>query len=100
MITLLQSVTGGEDWGKIYDLLVLVGDVYGLVFLLMSFFNITTSLFVDQALKLSRPDHEVRMLEKWKEDMNAANDLRNMLNCVDEDDSGVVTREEWLKMAE
>merc|ERR550532_3057363 len=32
--------------------------------------------------------------------MNAASDLRNMLNCVDEDDSGVITREEWLKMAE
>merc|ERR1712156_49479 len=72
MVTLLQAVTGGEDWGRIYVLLKPVGFFYSQIFLffvvffLMSFFNITTSLFVDQALKLSRPDHEQRMLEKWK----------------------------------
>merc|ERR1719384_2398330 len=31
--------------------------------------------------------------------MTSANDLRVMISSLDADDSGVITREEWLKMA-
>jgi len=106
MVSLLQSVTGGVDWGSIYTSLLMVGPVYAsifvffVVFFLMSFFNITTSLFVDQALKLSRPDHEVRMLEKWREDVMVANDLKVTIAKLDTNENGLVTREEWLRMAD
>merc|ERR1719491_2061625 len=101
MVLLLQCVSGGEDWGKVFFLFDMIGSEYSVVFIfyvvffLLSFFNITTSLFVDQALKLSRPDHESRMLEKWREDIKAAADLRTMIANMDKDKSGKVTREEW-----
>lgn len=106
MVSLLACVTGGEDWSRMYDLLARTGWAYALVFLffvvffLMSFFNITTSLFVDQALKLSRPDHEARMLEKWREDITASADLRAMISHMDKDKSGKVNRAEWMRMVE
>jgi len=106
MMTLLMGVTGGEDWGHIFEVLKPAGQLYAaafvffVVFFLLSFFNITTSLFVDQALKLSRPDNDVRLMQKWREDMAVANDLKLTIASLDENENGLVTRDEWLRMSE
>merc|ERR1712113_391264 len=56
MITLLQTTTGGCDWGDVYDVVRLSGTFNNVLFLsfiiffTFSFFNIVMSLFVEKAM--------------------------------------------------
>lgn len=106
MVTLFQSVTGGLDWREIYDLLVEAGSVYGVIYLgfvvffLISFVNISTSLFVEKALSLAQPDSEMRLLHRWQKDMELAGELRTLIEKLDLDHSGVLTRKEWMTIAQ
>jgi len=106
MVILFQSVTGGCDWAVVYDLISTSGPGYAgaflfyVVFFFMSFLNISTSLFVEKALSLAKPDGEDVMLERRRKEERAAKELRGLIEILDSNNSGIVSREEWRELSQ
>merc|ERR1719512_102679 len=59
MMTLFMSATGGIGWGDVYDIVMQTGVdnavlfVSYILFFLLAFFNIVTSIFVNRALQVA-----------------------------------------------
>merc|ERR1719189_1368404 len=100
MVTTFQATTSGVDWGEVYDILNKAGMLNGMLFVLYLIFfifalsNVVTSIFVDKAMQLAKPDLEWMMLQKQRADISAAKDLRELANQLDVNKSGVISREE------
>jgi len=96
-LTLFKSISGGEDWGPIYDLISKAGITSSVCFMAyvlliwMSITNIITSVFVDKALKHARPDADDALMEKHKEDLEKVKQLRTIFQSIDVDGSGTLT---------
>eukprot|EP00927_Polykrikos_kofoidii_P076419 TRINITY_DN7349_c0_g1_i8.p1 TRINITY_DN7349_c0_g1~~TRINITY_DN7349_c0_g1_i8.p1 ORF type:complete len:696 (+),score=110.68 TRINITY_DN7349_c0_g1_i8:59-2146(+) len=97
MLTLYQAVTGGNDWGPIFDILEEVGDYIAALFLFFVAFisiallNIITGLFVDCAMKSASPSLAVLAMKDQQEGMMVRTELGDMLNrFAGVDDQGVV----------
>merc|ERR1719253_549054 len=64
VLTLYEAVTGGDDWGNTYHVVVQAGVFYGGVFLLFTFFfilalfNILTGAIVEKAVESAAPDRQ------------------------------------------
>merc|ERR1719330_458978 len=62
MITLFQCTTGGTDWGDVFAIIKLchlgatIAFIMYIIFFNFAFFNIITSMYVDKAMKLAKPD--------------------------------------------
>merc|ERR1712032_79553 len=84
MLTLFMDTTGGTDWGMTYALIEPLGPLYTgayvffILFFIISVCNIVTSLFVEKALRMAKPDTEILMAERQKEYMNDFEDLMNL----------------------
>jgi len=96
-LTLFKSISGGEDWGPIYDLISKAGITSSVCFMAyvlliwMSITNIITSVFVDKALKHARPDADEELMEKHKEDLEKVKQLQTIFQSIDADASGTLT---------
>merc|ERR1719277_212391 len=95
------------DWGDVYEVVVSTSSFNGIFYLsqitffLFAFFNIITSMFVDKAMKLAKPDEEVMMFERRQEERAAAADLRRLImEDLDIDKDGVISLEELETLAE
>jgi len=107
MLVLFMGTTGGMDWGDVYDVVKTTSPFNGIfylsqiVFFVFAFFNIITSMFVDKAMKLAKPDEEVMMFERRQEERAAAADLRRLImEDLDIDKDGVISLEELETLAE
>jgi len=100
MITLFKSITGGADWGEFYNLATKTGPLGASVFLLyilvawLSITNIITSIFIDQAMKLAKPDVDDRALEKRKADICMMHELSKIFRDIDIDHSQTISLDE------
>merc|ERR1740121_1716149 len=106
MLVLFMGTTGGMDWGDVYDVVVSTSSFNGIFYLsqitffLFAFFNIITSMFVDKAMKLAKPDEEVQMFERRQEERAAAEDLRRLImEELDLDKDGVISLDELETLA-
>jgi len=102
-LTLFKSISGGDDWGPIYDLISsggLVASVYFLAYMLfvwLSVTNIITAIFVDKAMQFAKPDAEDALLEKHKLDLERIGELQTLFRSLDADKSGTLTIDELQK---
>lgn len=100
MLRLFMSTTGGMSWGDLYAAVELCGPGVSLfiicytVFFQFAFFNIVTSIFVDKAMKLAKPDHEDLFVQRQQEEAQMAQMLRDLFHEVDSDASGVISIDE------
>merc|ERR1719330_1299828 len=106
MVVLIMSVTGGVDWEGPYNIILEVGRGYAVLFVVfvifftIAFMNIATSLFVEKALRMAKPDMQQALLEMREQDTEAAEELRRLIEKADADLSGEITRQEWENMME
>jgi len=97
MLVLFESTTGGTDWGDVFDVVSITGISNSIMFICFisfftfAFFNIVTSIFVDKAMKLAKPDEEAIMLERREEEIDTARRLRELIKSMDADGSGHIT---------
>lgn len=100
ILALVESISGGTDWGDHFDLLSNTGGVNAAIFLGYVMFvwlaiaNIITSIYVDKAMKLAQPDIEQLLADKHKEDYETANELRSVFSRLDANGTGTLSLEE------
>jgi hypothetical protein len=103
MMTLLQAVSGGDDWANGYHLLKEVGIfsavlyVFVILFFMISVWNVVTSLFIEKAMTAAQPDLNHLMYEQQMADLRYAEELTEMTQALDTDRSGTISFEEFLQ---
>jgi len=104
VLSLYQSVSGGDDWSMIYNALALTGGPEKYLFLLYITFtcfavvNVVTGIFVDTAVQVGREDREVMVHEELETRKHNLNTLTELFDAMDEDDSGQMSRTEFLQV--
>mmetsp|Transcript_32046 Transcript_32046/g.95327 ORF Transcript_32046/g.95327 Transcript_32046/m.95327 type:complete len:537 (+) Transcript_32046:2-1612(+) len=69
MLSLYMAVTGGNDWGYYYDMMAQTSGMTGMIFVFYTafyyfgIFNLLTGIFVDKAVRASRPDGDLQLVE-------------------------------------
>merc|ERR1719330_1201319 len=100
MMTIFMSTTGGNAWGDVYEVVKKTGVansvvfVSYIVFFLLAFFNIITSMFVDRALKLAKPDDADVIFERHMEELERAHELRELVETLDKDHDNTISLKE------
>merc|ERR1740121_440443 len=97
MLSLMMSTTGGVDWSDFYYVVAQCGPVLSgaflcyIIFFQFAFFNIVTSMFVDKAMKLAKPDEKTVIAERMKEDQQVNAELEKLFEEADDDGGGNLT---------
>jgi len=97
LLTLFECISGGEDWGPIYDLTTETSMLSSVCFLLyvlfvwLSLTNIITAMFVDKALQNAKPDADDLIMLKHKQDLESIQQLQSMFRSMDQDGSSSLT---------
>jgi len=100
--SLFKCISGG-DWTTYYEIVEPTGWFNAVVFLVYILFvwlsvtNIITCIFVEKAMKLAQPDVDELLFEKRKEEIESAEELQNLFDSIDTNQSGSVTWEEFEK---
>merc|ERR1719484_344931 len=106
MVTLILSITGGNDWMMYGENLRLIqhGEMYFLIFCfyigfsVVGVLNVVTGIFVDSAV-CTRTDDEV--VQCWKEDLQrTSEEVKNIFVSADRDASGAMSYEELIDQLE
>merc|ERR1712176_1313205 len=108
MLTLLQCIVGGVDWKVYYDLIQETGSLNSFAFLIYIMFftfavlNIVTSVFMDKALNMTKPDIDSLMLERHRHDIADAKGLLQICReFLPQENNGRITAVDFLRfMAE
>eukprot|EP00929_Paragymnodinium_shiwhaense_P090988 TRINITY_DN5104_c0_g1_i2.p1 TRINITY_DN5104_c0_g1~~TRINITY_DN5104_c0_g1_i2.p1 ORF type:complete len:704 (+),score=127.31 TRINITY_DN5104_c0_g1_i2:60-2171(+) len=101
MITLLEIGCGHGEWHEKFIIARASGRVNGALFVFFTLFftvavwNIVTSIFLENTMKMAQPDRESELLEKHRRDVNDAKELLSILEMADVDCSGMLSREEF-----
>jgi hypothetical protein len=104
MLTLYMSCTGGEDWARIYAVVVEAGPFYALIFVGYTFFfhfavfNILTGLFVEKAAKASSPDKDDLVLEQRTRAIEEIKEFTVLSNILDPEGSGSISWEAFFDL--
>lgn len=87
MLTLYKCLSGGFDWGPIYDMVNLSGTAYGNLFLLfinfslLAFLNVVVGVFCEKAMNLaSVPTTEELLSQRGRQQEGDAVDLLALLH--------------------
>eukprot|EP00419_Tripos_fusus_P065509 CAMPEP_0172931204 /NCGR_PEP_ID=MMETSP1075-20121228/219377_1 /TAXON_ID=2916 /ORGANISM="Ceratium fusus, Strain PA161109" /LENGTH=768 /DNA_ID=CAMNT_0013792523 /DNA_START=72 /DNA_END=2380 /DNA_ORIENTATION=+ len=100
MLTLYMSCSGGEDWLVFYTDIREVGwagallFVFFVAFMQIAVMNILTGIFVEQAMKLARPDRDQLAYKQRRAEIAEAAELRKMIRDMDKDGDGTIKRSE------
>eukprot|EP00928_Gymnodinium_smaydae_P041075 TRINITY_DN27812_c0_g1_i1.p1 TRINITY_DN27812_c0_g1~~TRINITY_DN27812_c0_g1_i1.p1 ORF type:complete len:943 (-),score=240.95 TRINITY_DN27812_c0_g1_i1:7-2835(-) len=101
MITLFKAVSGGDDWGNIYDVVVHSGEGYGFFFIFFVYcfqgavFNVMTGIFVEKAVQAATPTDEEQMLQRRQQEITDMEELTMLCQRLDKDGSGNISLEEF-----
>eukprot|EP00929_Paragymnodinium_shiwhaense_P056617 TRINITY_DN28339_c0_g2_i1.p1 TRINITY_DN28339_c0_g2~~TRINITY_DN28339_c0_g2_i1.p1 ORF type:complete len:843 (+),score=154.21 TRINITY_DN28339_c0_g2_i1:224-2530(+) len=101
MLTLLEIACGFGDWRRVYLILAQTGKinaglfVFFILFFVVAVWNIVTSVFLENTLKMTQPDKEAELLNKHRKDVADAKELMKMCQLADADGSGTVSLEEF-----
>jgi len=99
--SLVQAISGGNDWGYFAEPLVEVSWVYAVGFSLFISFvtlgmmNILIGIFVENAQQYSSLDRDLVIQEEMHQRKSYMNQLRELFNEMDQDKSGTVTYQEF-----
>eukprot|EP00929_Paragymnodinium_shiwhaense_P012939 TRINITY_DN120812_c0_g1_i1.p1 TRINITY_DN120812_c0_g1~~TRINITY_DN120812_c0_g1_i1.p1 ORF type:complete len:706 (-),score=99.98 TRINITY_DN120812_c0_g1_i1:146-2263(-) len=101
MVTLLELACGYGNWHHQFMIVRATGRLNGLLFVFFTLFftvavwNIVTSIFLENTLKMSQPDRETELMEKSRRDLDDAKELMGILSKADTDSSGMLSRGEF-----
>jgi len=101
ILSLLECITGGEDWSDSYSPLEGVDGGYSLLFLLyicimvFAVLNVITGVFVEGAISKARSDKELAMQEEMNRKEDIFKHLVQVFRKIDDDRSGSVDYTEW-----
>lgn len=93
--------TGGDDWINYVNGLAPSGILnvcvflFGVSFTQIALMNILTGIFVEKAIELAVPDRDARVLQKRRADAKTARELCALLEKLDSDGSGTISRQEF-----
>merc|ERR1739846_173771 len=102
MLTLFKATNGGEDWGIYYTLLAKIGwmpslgFLFFLLFWFVSVWNIVISIFIEKVLCLAQGDMEEQLIQKRRQNIVDAAELRSIMKQADTDGSGKLSRVELM----
>mmetsp|Transcript_1962 Transcript_1962/g.5762 ORF Transcript_1962/g.5762 Transcript_1962/m.5762 type:complete len:590 (-) Transcript_1962:96-1865(-) len=104
MLTLFGAISGGSEWPVVADPLARISPMFTVIWIifvcLMIFgvLNILTGIFCEAAMQAAASDR-VAILMKQREEMEYASEvLRHSFNTIDDDNSGMLTKEEFLQL--
>lgn len=109
MITLLQSTTAGLDWRDSYHPLTSTGTVLPAIYVFfillftVSVWNIVTSVFIEKAMKIAKPDLDTIAVEQTVQDQHDTRHLMELLAgraLGDDDKVASMSLEEFRVLAE
>jgi hypothetical protein len=102
MCTLLQAITNGIDWGKIWTFFhemdehlyayLFVGYV---TFVVIGIMNVLTGIFVERAVELGGVDRALAIQAEIKRSEAFTTDMKRIFEEVDEDKSGTISWSEF-----
>jgi len=99
ILTLFWASLG--EFQDVYDALQSTGAFNSCIYVLflafcqVALWNVTTSIFVDKALKIAQPDSETIMMERRREDNQLAEDLLDIAYKLDKDMTGSISWKEF-----
>lgn len=97
LLTLFMCVTGGLNWCEVVNPLIEAHVVYGVLFvffvsvMVLAALNIITGIFVNDALELTKADHDFLMQSRVEQNSNNLIQLQNLFRKIDADNSDTVT---------
>jgi len=101
LILLLMSVSGGKNWGEVYDRLKIISwlaagmFVFYIIFVVFGVLNVVTGAFVDSMRLVSQRDQDFAIEEELKRVSEFQTDVTKIFECADADDSGTLSWEEF-----
>jgi len=101
VLTLFMDISGGEDWGGTYKIIKPVGPlarclhIMYIVVMWLSVTNIISSMFIEKALKIARPDMEEKMMDECEQDLESIKELKELFQIMDLDSSSRVSYKEF-----
>mmetsp|Transcript_19087 Transcript_19087/g.42730 ORF Transcript_19087/g.42730 Transcript_19087/m.42730 type:complete len:842 (+) Transcript_19087:54-2579(+) len=105
-LTLLQSVTGGEDWGVVYQQLEKADIYYGIswvlyiMIMIFGVLNVITGIFVESAVSRARNDRENAVQDELAKNKERLRQILSLFKEVDQNKDDKITLEEWEKFAQ
>lgn len=104
-LTLMQATMGGTDWDIIIKMIEPLGLVYVLAFIFyVAFFNfavlnILTGIFVENAMKLCKPDFLEVFVMQRDQRQREEKELHRIVTAMDLDDDGRIIKDDFVAMA-
>jgi len=104
MLTLFASISGGTEWPVVADPLMRIHWIFAgvwIVFICLMIFgvlNILTGIFCEAAMQAAASDRVAIIMKDREEKETAAKVLRHSFESIDEDNSGMLTKEEFLQL--
>lgn len=106
ILSLFMALTGGFDWGELYDLVVLSGPVgtvtciFFVLFFTISVWNIVGSIFVEKVMQTAKPDPREEKLELRTQARVDAFEVKSFLGECDKKARGALSMEQFVKIME
>jgi len=85
MVQLFMAITGGADWGDVYNVVKEVGGMHAFLFLFfvafyyIAFFNVITSVFCEKAMSLATPTTSELIAKRIEKEHRDASELMALL---------------------
>jgi len=104
MLSLYQSMSGGNDWAVFHDAIAATGPFWQLMFLCYISFmvfavvNIVTGVFVEGAVELANNDQEARIHEQLEKKKRIEKELTQVFVAMDTDSNGLIHRDEFEEL--
>eukprot|EP00450_Noctiluca_scintillans_P031594 CAMPEP_0194552494 /NCGR_PEP_ID=MMETSP0253-20130528/96756_1 /TAXON_ID=2966 /ORGANISM="Noctiluca scintillans" /LENGTH=301 /DNA_ID=CAMNT_0039399965 /DNA_START=39 /DNA_END=945 /DNA_ORIENTATION=- len=101
VLTLFMSVTGGVSWWEVISPLLEVHAVYGILYvcfismMVLAALNIITGIFVNDALELTKADHDVMVQKRVAQTTQNLIHLQHLFRSMDKDQSDTITISEF-----
>merc|ERR1719502_521359 len=92
MLQLFMVITGGNEWGHVYNILQELGGMHAFLFLFfvafyyVAFFNVITSVFCEKAMTLAIPTTSELIAKRIEKEHHDAVELLSLLNRTMSDD--------------
>lgn len=102
-VSLYMSMSGGIDWGDLYEMLLPLPVEYRLAFIMFITFavfallNVITAVFVESAMQRSQNDRELLVQQELEHKLEFIEEMQRLFEELDLDGGGTLTLDEFEK---
>jgi len=100
ILTLSQAMSGGKDWGDIYDALSPLPSLYKALFLFFQGFtflallNVVTAVFVESTMQKAQKDRESLVIEELHDKRQFLDGMKSLFQELDTNGDGQISLRE------